>query len=513
MNKYKYLIKNVGLIGVSQFSSKALTFILVPLYTHVLSTAEYGTYDIYNTFISLLLPILTLNIFDAVLRFCLDEGAEVKIIISTSFKIINRGILILVALIIILLLLNIIPSFNEYAVPFLFLYIATALTNLFSNVARGLDEVRIMAIAGILSTFSMLVLNILFLLVFKFGLQGYFWANTLGMMIGNIYSLIALRIWRYIGFKYDQNASKMRNSMVKYSSPMILNSLGWWINIASLRYAVLFFLGVAANGIFSVAYKIPNIINIASTIFNSAWTMSSAKSFDKNDQDGFFRRTYHFYSLLMVFSACLVIMFTKPLAMLLYAKEFYEAWRLVPFITISAVFSAISGYLGGIFSAVKSTKEFATSTLVSAVINIVLGIALTWQFGLIGTSIAVTVSSYSLWIIRVHQVKRYINMDVNLLRDHVIYLILLVQSILIIMCPTYIGLGVSALILLLILSIYYKEIVLFMKTLRRKVRTKSITKHRKEPSLRKENSEGVDMLLEDDVKLDEQEDVENEEKL
>ncbi|HAQ8217931.1 TPA: oligosaccharide flippase family protein, partial [Enterococcus faecium] len=46
MSKTKYLIKNMGILTISNFSSKILVFLLVPLYTSVLSTTEYGTYDL-----------------------------------------------------------------------------------------------------------------------------------------------------------------------------------------------------------------------------------------------------------------------------------------------------------------------------------------------------------------------------------------------------------------------------------------------------------------------------------
>ena len=72
----RYLAKNVGLLTASNFASKILVFFLVPLYTSVLSTGEYGTYDLYNTTVSLLIPIMTANIADAVLRFSLDDNAE-----------------------------------------------------------------------------------------------------------------------------------------------------------------------------------------------------------------------------------------------------------------------------------------------------------------------------------------------------------------------------------------------------------------------------------------------------
>ena len=82
MGRYKYLLKNIGLLTLSSFTTKLLSFFLVPLYTNVLSTTEYGTYDMFNTTIGVLLPILTLNIQESVMRFSLDDKLDENSILS-----------------------------------------------------------------------------------------------------------------------------------------------------------------------------------------------------------------------------------------------------------------------------------------------------------------------------------------------------------------------------------------------------------------------------------------------
>lgn len=73
MEKYKYLLKNVGIMTLASFGTKILSFLMVPLYTNILSTEAYGTYDIYQTTLFLIVPVLSLNIADGIMRFSLDE--------------------------------------------------------------------------------------------------------------------------------------------------------------------------------------------------------------------------------------------------------------------------------------------------------------------------------------------------------------------------------------------------------------------------------------------------------
>ena len=74
--KYKYLAKNIGLLTLSNFATKLLSFFLVPLYTSILTTADYGTYDLFNTTVGVLIPILTLNVQDGVMRFAMDKNYD-----------------------------------------------------------------------------------------------------------------------------------------------------------------------------------------------------------------------------------------------------------------------------------------------------------------------------------------------------------------------------------------------------------------------------------------------------
>ena len=84
--KYRDLSKNTILFTINSFGSKLISFLLVPLYTYVLSTNDYGTADLITSTVQLLVPVLTLNIQDAVLRFSLDKEYDKRAVISVFIK-------------------------------------------------------------------------------------------------------------------------------------------------------------------------------------------------------------------------------------------------------------------------------------------------------------------------------------------------------------------------------------------------------------------------------------------
>ena len=71
--KYRRLIKNTVILSFGTFASKLLVFLLLPLYTNYLSTAEYGTADLVTNMANFLIPLFCCGVNEGVLRFSLRE--------------------------------------------------------------------------------------------------------------------------------------------------------------------------------------------------------------------------------------------------------------------------------------------------------------------------------------------------------------------------------------------------------------------------------------------------------
>lgn len=426
MNKGKFLLKNIGLLTIGQFATKIITFLFTPLYTSILLTSEFGTYDIYNSTITLLIPILTLNIFEATLRFSLD-GKNTNQALKIGIKHICIGSIICLGIIVTNLLLGIYPVLNKYWFFFIILFFLVSSVELLSSFARGIDKVAVLAISGVIGSSGTILANIVLLVVFKFRLTGYFLSHIIGYFFQLLYLILNISpIKRIQGIRIDK---KYAREMVRYSSPLIWNSLAWWINDISDRYIVTVMCGLSSNGIYAAAYKIPSMLNIFQTIFNRAWTLSAVKDYDKDDQSGFFTGTYEIYNTAIVLLCSSLIVFDKIVALYLFRKDYYIAWQYAPFLLISIVFGSISGYIGGLFAAVKDTKVYSFSTGVGAIVNIVFNIILIYCFGVIGAAISTCLSNVLIWIIRLVTVKKYVKLRIKLPKHILMYSILMVQAI------------------------------------------------------------------------------------
>ena len=289
MSKSSYLIKNMGILTISNFSSKILVFLLVPLYTSVLSTKEYGTYDLAVSTATLLYPILTLNIVDAVMRFLMDKESDKKAIASIGLKYVSISSVLFGFIMLFFYITGIWSEINGLEGYIFSYYISYVINQFFIQFAKGLEKVKNMGVAGVLSTIVTIIANLFFLLVIKWGLIGFFLANILAQIVSAIYLFMKTEIYNYIEIKRQPIA--LRREMLIYSVPLIATVVGWWVNSCADKYIVTFILGISANGLLSVSYKIPQIINTIQGIFTQAWQISAIKEYGSSDTADFYGKS------------------------------------------------------------------------------------------------------------------------------------------------------------------------------------------------------------------------------
>lgn len=425
-SKYKELSLNTLLFTISSFGSKLISFLLVPLYTYTLSTQDYGTVDLLNTTIQLLIPFLTINIQDAVLRFSLDSDYEKDEVIGVGIKITFISSILLAIILYVIKSMDSKPIDNKYLLYLFLSYVFGSLFNIFSMYLKGKNRIKILTFGGVLNTFITCILNVFLLLWLKKGVTGYLLANLSGLMITVIFLLIIGEIYKDVKFSSSKSLCRL---MVKYSFPLVLNSLAWWINNASDRYILTYFCGASLNGVYSVAYKIPTILSTIQNIFYSAWSISAITEFDKNDNDGFMGNIYTMYSCVSILGCSILLIGNYYIAQLLYSKDFFVAWSYVPPLLIGTVFNGLALVEGCIFTAAKKTAGVTKTTIYGALVNTLFNFILIPYYGAYGAAFATMIGYFTTWFIRSLNLKSIIQMKVNWKYQILIIILLFLQLI------------------------------------------------------------------------------------
>lgn len=405
MHKKKELVKNTVIIFLGKVSTQFISFFLLPLYTRFLSTSAYGTVDLITTYVSLFVPVITIEQEMATFRYLIDarnSDKEKKNIITTS--ILN----VLKLLILFIIVYFIIVYFFKFKYAYFILanIIVCIFSNLFLQIARGLGENIHYSIASFITGLTTIILNIIFIVFLKFQVEGMLLSVILANTFCVLYLFFVLKIYKYISFKSDKN---LRKQMIKYSLPLVPNGISWWVVTASDRTIISTFLGVAANGIYAVANKFPTIINSLFSIFTMSWTESASLHIDDDDRDKFFSDITN--TVLRLFSClCIGLIACMPFAFpLLVDAKFSDAYMYIPIFLIGVLCNCIIGVYSAIYIAKKKTKQIASTSIMSAVINVVLNLLLIKVLGLYAACISTSIAYFAMMIYRHIDLKKYVH--------------------------------------------------------------------------------------------------------
>lgn len=410
MNREKKLVKNTLIITIGKICTQLITFLLLPLYTGVLSTEEFGIVDLLNTIVSLCLPIVTFQIEQALFRTLIDNREnELKIkntITTTIITVIIQSIIYLLIFCIVAPFIN-----NNYKYFLATNVIACIFSSIMLQISRGLGDNKKYAIGSFLTALVTVLLNVLFIVFFKWGAYGMLAASLIGNIVCSIYICITKKIYQYIDI--NLYSKKLLKKLWKYSFPLIPNSISWWIFNSSDRIMVSSVLGIAQNGILSAAYKFSSVYITLYGIFNMTWTESASLHINDKDNGEFFSKIIN--TTLKLFTAiCFGIIACMPFIFpIMINEKFGSAYNQIPILMLSSLFNVVVGLISVIYIAKKDTKAVAKTSVMSAIINLVVNLCLIKFIGLYAASISTLVAYFIMSIYRLHDVKKYITIKLD----------------------------------------------------------------------------------------------------
>lgn len=116
------------------------------------------------------------------------------------------------------------------------------------------------------------------------------------------------------------------------------------------------------------------------------------------------------------------------MAYVLYQKDFFEAWRIVPYLSVASVFEILSLFVGTIFTAAKKTKMIFATTTIGAISNVLLNLILIPKFGGFGAATATATSFFIVYEVRFAFSKRILRLDANIVKQHIMLAMMVLLS-------------------------------------------------------------------------------------
>ena len=413
MGKRKRLLSNTLILGAGTFASKVLVFLLMPLYTSVLSTEEFGVADILSQTANLLIPLAAVGICDAMFRFVLDTGEKGDTDAQT--RIFSAGISVILlggaATTLLCQALRFFSVFNGYVFLVAAYIVCANLHSATANFIRARGNTVLFAAQGIVNTALTISLNVLFLIVFDMGTLGYVLSVVLSDLLVTVILVFAARLYRFFSLRALDKSTL--SQMLKFSIPYIPTTMMWLITSASDRYIVTGYCGAAENGLYAAAYKLPTLLTLVCGVFIEAWQFSVVKDADESERSEFFSTVYKNYMGIIFMGAVTIIAFAKILTKLLLADSYYGSWEYVPVLVIATTFSALVSFLGSVYFLEKKSVMSMLTAMAGALVNVALNFVLIPRNGAMGAAIATVMSYVGVYVIRAINTRSYVRFNMH----------------------------------------------------------------------------------------------------
>ena len=410
MSRKTELAKNTAVLTVGKLCTQCISFFLLPLYTAILSADEYGSFDLLITYSTLLLPLVNWQFDQGLFRFMLDvrgNREEQKKLFSTLLFFSTLQCLVYV-----ILLVCAAPFLRLKDGHFLLLYVVLSVyTMLLLQFVRGLGFNVKYTVASFISASATMVFNVIALVILKMGLRGLYFSTVAAQGMTLAYLLVSSKAWAYFSFKEIQ--VQIFRQVSAYSLPLVPNNLAWWVVNASDRTIIAHFLTTAANGIYSVANKFPNVFINFYNILNLSWTETVSLHFHDEDRDEFLSETIT--SLFKLFAAaCFGIVACMPFVFpILINTQYGDAYDQILILMYAMLFRVLVGLYSCVYVARKDAKKIAVTSISAALINIAVDLVLINKIQIFAASFSTLAAFLSMFVIRYFDVNKTVKMKIS----------------------------------------------------------------------------------------------------
>lgn len=418
MSRESKLAKNTFIIAIGTFLPKFASLITLPILTGCLTKEEMGTYDLLTVLVSFLLPAATLQIQTAAFRFLIDvrhDKNEIKTIVTNIVCFIAPTSLIALIILFLVLYMQTVPV----RVLICLYFLVDIAVNTARQICRGIGRNFDYSISAILSALGKLILAVVFVYWLRAGLLGTVFSLFTASLFSLLYLCFRARLFQYIDFRY-YNLPKLKE-MLRYSWPLVPNSMSMWVMRVSDRFVISLVMGVSANAVYAVANKIPSILNLAQNTFTLAWQENASVVSKDKDASEYYSSMFRTMFDLMAGFFGVLIAATPLLFRILVRGDYSEAYNQIPILFVATFFYSMATFLGGIYIAYMKSTSVGITTILAAAINLIVDFATIRWIGLYAASGSTLVSYIFLFVFRIIDVQKIVKIRVQIY--HILWVI------------------------------------------------------------------------------------------
>ncbi|UCC80211.1 MAG: flippase [Candidatus Zixiibacteriota bacterium] len=399
---YRRIFRHSVIYVAGTILSRAISFILLPIYTRYLTPSDYGVVGLISMTCDVIAMIIGVGITAAVLRFYSEKESpeEKKRVISTAliggsaFFIIVFGLTSFFSKSFSILIFGEATYTYYMQIAFItmifYAFIEVPLAFLRAD-ARSVEFV-IINLVKLIIQFS---LNVWFIVFLGYGVLGILYSSLISFVLISIY-LLASTV-KECGFGFSRSIFR---ELLQYGYPLILADLGAFVLTFSDRYFLRAYQNLTEVGLYSLGYKLGMLLSfLLIAPFHQHWAAEMFQVDKREDRKEVFVRVFTMISITSLIFIFTLSVYIKEIIRIISAPEYLQAYTVVPFICVAYYFNGMMEYvqLGSLIR--KKTKYVAYSTTIAAVSNIILNFLLIPPFGIYGAGVSTIISFYIRFII------------------------------------------------------------------------------------------------------------------
>lgn len=397
MSRVRQLLSDSVILAFGTIGGRAIGLLLLPLYTYALAPSEFGLIEVVTTTVELAVPLLYLCIAEGVLRFAMEQCRRREDVLRCGAVFVGgvTAVLLLAGGLAVGLWWR-----DSLGWLVLCLVAVQALSVFLGAWARAAGGIRQFALSGLSQAGAIATANIFMLLVFEWGAVGY----LVSLIVGHVAAVTVLMVSMPIARSLRQGAwdVSLLKVMLRFSIPLVPNVVFWWMSNISGRYFVAHFQGLDQVGLLSVGSRFPSLVVMVTMVFAQAWQLSAYRSAGDEDRGEFYSRVFGYLSAMLLLGTGSMLLVLRPLVLVATAPAYLSAWMIVPPLLLGAVFSSFSSFYGSIYTAGLQPRGVLRSSVVAAVVSVVLNYVLVPSLGAVGAAISILLSFWVLWLLRLY---------------------------------------------------------------------------------------------------------------
>ena len=404
----RHLFRDSVIYAIPSAVSSGMAFFLFPLYAHHFIPYEYGILEILTFSGTFIILIGALQMYQAVGRFATGEPtlALRRAYASTGlyftlawYGTLGLSVTLFASRIAQTLLGK--PGLGDLVRIAIMWTVVQGILTFAQAQLRWEFRAVAYAIASVINALFTALPAVIFVFYLHLGIRGALWGQLTGSAVALTYVAVVAR--RHFGHEFF--TGRLRE-MLTYSAPLVLSSVGVFLNLYADRLLIQHLKSVSEVGVYGVGSRIATIVTLLLVGFQSAATpLFLAKREDLATPPAI-ARFFRVFMLIALSAVTALSLFATPLVRLVAASAYQRASTVVPFLVVSALFSGMYFFAPGLMFA-KKTTLMAIITVLAGLLNGILCLLFIPPFGIMGAAVGTCLTSIAWLVVLMLASQRY----------------------------------------------------------------------------------------------------------